>query len=153
MAKKTCHCIHGYMRMTGYKKEERDQCGAVEATATATATAGGQAFTKGGRPRLADELALDGIVIVMRTGIPREDLPQELGFRSGMTCWRRMQEWQVAGAWHRLHLLLLANLRGVGRLDFSRACMEGASSPSRRGGRTPGPTLRTAASSRANAIA
>jgi len=31
---------------------------------------------KGGRPRLDDELALNGILFVLRTGIPWEDLPQ-----------------------------------------------------------------------------
>jgi hypothetical protein len=35
--------------------------------------------------------------------------------------------------WHRLHLLLLDELRGAGKLDFSRACMDGASVASPRG--------------------
>ncbi|GGM32707.1 hypothetical protein GCM10009425_48970 [Pseudomonas asuensis] len=51
--------------------------------------------SKGGRPRLDDELALNGIVFVLRTGIPWEDLPQELGYGSGMSCWSRLKQWQV----------------------------------------------------------
>jgi len=107
--------------------------------------------TKGGRPRLCDELALNGILFVLRTGIAWEDLPQEMGFGSGMTCWRRLREWQAAGVWHRLHLALLAQLRGAGHLDLSRVSMDGAAAPSPRGARTRARTRRTAASSAASA--
>ena len=104
------------------------------------------ASPKGGRPRLSDEQALNGILFVLRTGTPWEHLPQALGFGSGMTCWRRLRDWQAAGVWHRLHLALLAELRSADHLDFSRACMDGASVPSPRGARTQGPTPRTGAS-------
>jgi transposase len=30
---------------------------------------------------------------------------QEMGCGSGMTCWRRLRDWQQAGAWERIHLL------------------------------------------------
>lgn len=33
---------------------------------------------------------LQGILFVVHTGISWERLPQELGFGSGMTCWRRL---------------------------------------------------------------
>ncbi|XUP36039.1 IS5 family transposase (plasmid) [Xanthomonas axonopodis pv. vasculorum] len=66
---------------------------------------------KGGRPRLSDQQALNGIVYVLRTGIAWEDLPLELGYGSGMTCWRRLRDWQANGVWHRLHQVLLAELR------------------------------------------
>ena len=92
--------------------------------------------TKGGRPRLSDEQALNGIVFVLRTGIPWEDLPQELGFGSGMTG---------------LHLALLGELRHADKLDFSRFIMDGASVPNPRGARTQAPTPRTGASWAANA--
>jgi len=106
---------------------------------------------KGGRPRVDDQRALNGIVFVLRTGIPWEDLPQEMGYGSGMTCWRRLRVWQEAGVWHRLHMTLLAELRGVGQLDFSRACVDGASVASPRGVHSQAPTRQTEANSAANA--
>lgn len=106
---------------------------------------------KGGRPRLSDEAVLNGIVFVLRTGIPWEELPQELGFGSGMTCWRRLRDWQAAGVWHRLHLVLLTDLRKAGQLDLSRASVDGASVASPRGARTRAPTPRTEENSAASA--
>jgi transposase len=50
-----------------------------------------------GRKRLADREVLCGILFVLYTGIAWEFLPQELGFGSGMTCWRRLRDWQQAG--------------------------------------------------------
>ena len=44
---------------------------------------------KGGRPRVEHRLALTGIVFVLKTGIPWQDLPIEMGCGSGSTCWRR----------------------------------------------------------------
>ena len=38
-----------------------------------------------------------------------ESLPKKLGLGSGMTCWRRLAEWQEAGVWDRLHQVLLAD--------------------------------------------
>ena len=72
-----------------------------------------------GRRRLDDRKVLNGILFVLTTGITWQRLPQELGFGSGMTCWRRLRDWQQAGVWQQLHELLLARLRQAGRLDLS----------------------------------
>lgn len=79
-----------------------------------------------GRKRHPDRLVFQGILFVLHTGIAWEHLPQELGFGSGMTCWRRLAEWTQAGVWPRLHELLLAELRGAHALDFSRAAVDGS---------------------------
>jgi transposase len=50
-----------------------------------------------GRKRLDNRKALCGILFVLYTGIPWEFLPQELGYGSGMTCWRRLRDWHEPG--------------------------------------------------------
>jgi transposase len=55
-----------------------------------------------GHKRHRDQLVFQGILFVLHTGIAWEHLPQELGFGSGMTCWRRLAEWTEAGVWPRL---------------------------------------------------
>jgi transposase len=77
-----------------------------------------------GRKRLDDRKVLTGILFVLQTGIPWEYLPQEMGCGSGMTCWRRLREWQEQGVWQRLHELLLAKLREADRIDWSRAAVD-----------------------------
>ena len=73
-------------------------------------------FRYPGRKRLPDRQALQGILFVLHTGISWPHLPLELGFGSGVTCWRRMDEWQKAGVWERLHELFW---RGCGLLARS----------------------------------
>ncbi|OKJ85687.1 transposase [Streptomyces sp. CB02400] len=77
-----------------------------------------------GRPRVPDRQALCGILFVLHTGIQWEYLPQELGFGSGMTCWRRLAAWNEAGVWDQLHQLLLNKLRSKNQLDWSRAVID-----------------------------
>jgi transposase len=63
--------------------------------------------------------ALLGILFVLRTGIAWQQLPQQLGYGSGMTCWRRPREWEQAGVFQALHERLLDQERAAGRLDLS----------------------------------
>ena len=99
---------------------------------------------RGGRPRLSDWAVLNGILYVLRTGTPWELLPPELGWGSGMTCWRRLRDWQHAGVWDRLHRVLLGRLAGAGKIDWSRAALDSSSVPAKRGARPPARTRRTA---------
>jgi transposase len=83
--------------------------------------------TDGGRPRIDDRAALTGIIFVLKSGIPWEMLPQEMDCGSGMTCWRRLQEWHEAGVWEELHKVLLERLAGADQIDWSRASVDSAS--------------------------
>src|SRR3712207_5557235 len=62
---------------------------------------------KGGRPPVENRPALTGILFVLKTGLRWEDLPRELGCGSGMTCWRRLRDWQAAGVWAEVHAVVL----------------------------------------------
>jgi transposase len=101
---------------------------------------------RGGRPRIPDRAVLSGIVFVLKSGIPWRMLPKEMGFGSGITCWRRFQEWQKAGVWRRLHRRLLDWLGRSGKVDWSRACVDSASVPAKRGAKRSDPTPPTAVS-------
>ena len=98
----------------------------------------------GAKPKVSNRQALTGIVFVLKTGIGWEDLPQEMGCGSGMTCWRRLQAWQAAGVWQQLHEVMLTHLQGADQLDWSRAVIDSASLRAVKGGPRRGPTPRIA---------
>jgi transposase len=93
-----------------------------------------------GRRRLDDRKVLSGILFVLYTGIPWEFLPQELGFGSGMTCWRRLRDWHQARVWQQLHEALLADLNAAGALDWSRAVIDSSHVRALKGGPRTGPS-------------
>ena len=106
---------------------------------------------KGGRPRVSDRAALTGILFVLKTGIPWEYLPAEMGCGSGMTCWRRLRDWYQAGVWRRLHQVLLEELAQADRIDWDRAALDSAAVPAP-GGKKRARTQRIAANRTRSAI-
>jgi transposase len=103
-------------------------------------------FRHPGRKPIDNRRALTGVLFVLRSGIPWEMLPQELGCGSGVTCWRRLRDWQAAGVWERIHERLLAELRKRDALDLSIAAVDSGSVRAVGAGEKRGRTRRTDAS-------
>ncbi len=80
-----------------------------------------------GRPRADDRTALEAMVFVLRSGIPWEMLPRKQFGLSGMTAWRRLEEWTRAGVWEQLQARLLDELGLQGKVDLSRASVDSSS--------------------------
>lgn len=92
---------------------------------------------KGGRPPIPHRAALTGILFVLKTGLPWEDLPAEMGCGSGMSCWRRLAAWQTDGTWTRIHAVLLERLHNAGKLDWSKCAIDGTNVRAVFGGSVP----------------
>ncbi|HET8907929.1 MAG TPA: IS5 family transposase [Ktedonobacterales bacterium] len=90
------------------------------------------AARKEGRPRADDRRTLEGILYVLRTGCRWGDLPPEYG--SGVTCWRRLTQWEADGTWERVWKTLMSTLDPQAKLAWARAFLAGTIVPVRRGG-------------------
>jgi transposase len=90
-------------------------------------------FRYPGRKRLPDRQALHGILFVLHTGIAWRHLPLELSFGGGSTCYRRLDEWQRAGVWERLHELLLVELHAAGEIEWARAVVDSSHVQAKKG--------------------
>ena len=98
----------------------------------------------GPRP-VDDRWCLRGILFVLYTGISWQQLPLELGFGSGQTCWRRLGRWHEAGVFDQLHRILLAELNAAGQIDWTRACLDASHVKAKKGARRPPPRQSTEA--------
>ena len=86
-----------------------------------------------GRPWAGDRKVLNGILYVLRTGCRWEDVSREYAFPA--TCWRRLRQWERDGTWERIWRALLATLDEQGRLEWSRAFLDGSFVPAKKGDR------------------
>lgn len=73
-----------------------------------------------GRKPLDDRAVLNGILVVLGRRIGFEKLPQDLEYGSGMTCWRRLRDWQRAGIWTDIAHILREEIPEARRIDFDR---------------------------------
>jgi transposase len=83
-------------------------------------------FRYPGRKPVDDRKCLTGILFVLKTGIPWEYLPQELGCGSGVTCWRRLRDWQAAGVFEKVHQAILDQLNARGLIDWTHGIVDSA---------------------------
>jgi len=90
---------------------------------------------KRGRPPVDDRACLAGIIFVLQSGIPWWMLPQEMGCGSGVTCWRRLRQWQRRGVWKKLLQVLLQRIEQEQGLDWDKAVIDSQSIRAVFGGR------------------
>lgn len=102
--------------------------------------------THPGRKRLDNRAVLTGILFVLRTGVSWERRPAEMGCGSGMSCWRRLQQWQTDGTWARIHATLIQMLTDAKAIDWNRASIDSTSVRAASGGFKPVRILRIQAS-------
>ncbi len=100
---------------------------------------------------MPDRATLAGIIFVLKSGILWNMLPNELRCGSGTTCWRRLGGWQEAGVWRMLHRVLLDHLGKADRIHWSRASLDSASVPAKRGASKPARIRRIRANRARNA--
>lgn len=105
---------------------------------------------RGGRPRVPDRSALNGILYVLNTGVQWQQLPKELGYGSGSTCWRRLRDWDTAGVWDAVQQHLLIDLDRQQHLNVSDLLVDGSKVRAKKGATEPGTIPLTAGDSGSN---
>ena len=86
-----------------------------------------------GRPRADDRRTLNGILWVLRTGARWADMPREYGAPS--TAHVRLQTWAKQGVWECIWRKLLSSMEEQRKLDWSKAFLDGAFIPAKKGER------------------
>jgi transposase len=72
--------------------------------------------TTGGRPRNDDRPIINGILWILRTGAPWDDLPERYGKRSTVSS--RYYRWRKHGIWDRIYDTVKAQADAAGELDW-----------------------------------
>lgn len=78
---------------------------------------------KAGRPWKPHRQVINGILFVLRTGIPWEDLPAEFG--KYKTVYNRFRRWVKSGLWQRMFESMIDRLLKQGEIDFELWCVDG----------------------------
>jgi transposase len=85
---------------------------------------------KEGRPRADYRQTIDGILYVLKTGIPWNDLPKEYG--DDVTAWRRLKEWEERGVWKRIMDTLVAKGYSMGIVDMDSLSIDSDTIPAKK---------------------
>lgn len=101
---------------------------------------------RGGRPRIDQRAALNGIIFRLRSGVQWNRLPREFGDDSSVH--RTMQRWEAKGVWPRLVAVLVEGCEELGDVEWDWQAADGCLGKARMGGiksvRTPPTVARTA---------
>lgn len=84
-----------------------------------------------GRPWADDRACFEGILWVLRTGARWRDMPEK--YPSGVTCWRRLQQWEEEGVLEDIWRTLLGDLDRRGLLQWEETFMDGSFAPAKKG--------------------
>lgn len=76
-----------------------------------------------GRPWKPHRRVINGILFVLRTGIPWPDLPAEFG--NSRTVYNRFRRWVKSGLWLKIFRSLVDRLLKEGEIDFELWCVDG----------------------------
>lgn len=102
-------------------------------------------FRYAGRRRFPERLCLEGILTVLRWGIPWKELPRVEGRPSGKTCWRRFDAWEKAGVWAQLVERLQQRLAEADEIEWRRAIVDSTIVAAKKGAPKRAETLSAAA--------
>ena len=91
-----------------------------------------------GRKPVDNRVALGAIIYVLKTGVPWEEVPHELGC-CGMTAWNKLKAWHEAGIWEKIHQVILDELQAQDQLDWSCTMADSSSIRATQGGEDTGP--------------
>jgi transposase len=91
-----------------------------------------------GRKPTEARKVLQGIIFVLKTGVPWKNLPATSDFLSGHTCRRRLLEWERCGVWRKLWQSVLSELQATGKLSWERAVVDSSSVRAGHGGEKTG---------------
>jgi transposase len=89
-----------------------------------------------GRPWSDRRKALNGVLWILRTGAPWEDLPPRYG--SYQTAHRRFQNWVRSGVMETMLITLAQHLKEAGGLDLKECFVDGTFVPAKKGGAASG---------------
>lgn len=85
-----------------------------------------------GRPWSDPRIVLNGILWILRTGAPWQDLPERYG--NYRTVHRRFQSWVENKALESVLLALAQDLKDRGGIDVSECFVDGSFAPAKKGG-------------------
>lgn len=84
-----------------------------------------------GRPWASNRGCFEGILWVLRTGARWRDMPSR--YPSGVTCWRRLRDWEERDVWLDAWRALLGTLDRRGLLRWEETFMDGSFAPAKKG--------------------